>query len=220
MSESKEGAAHDLTSPQQPQPPHWKGQQSLDLVYQLNERCIELLSEAAASAALTGPPILADNRELWMGLTSDERQRAARMPFVMLDVRFKNTAWWMQIAQGRTHEPAAESCTGGLSPEASEPLTQEIVMFAWQTARWDETVAELSFGMSSAVARVIATLTPQKIRAIALREHAATRVRWDDDSQLWRELLSAAKANHEEKLASLHLQAKLLLCSELTRLPE
>lgn len=81
--------------------------------------------------------------------------------------------------------------------------------------RWDRTVAQMALGMSPSVAEVIAALTPQQIREVAARESQGIRVRWADDPRFWRDLLMSAKAGDGEKLAELHLHAKLLLSSEL-----
>lgn len=96
----------------------------------------------------------------------------------------------------------------------------ETIMFAWQTARWDRTAAQISLGTSPSVTDVIAALTPQQIRVIATREAQAVRVRWANDSQFWRDLLVAANAADQKGLAALHLHAKLSVCSEPAQLRE
>ena len=95
---------------------------------------------------------------------------------------------------------------------------QEIAMFAWQTARWDRTVAQLSLGMTASVVEVIAALTPKQVREISDRESQVIEVRWSNDPPLWRDLLLAAVAGNDEKMAELRLHAKLLLCGELAHL--
>ncbi len=216
MSEFSNGATRDLAPPS---PPRWKGIQSLDLVHQLNERCIELLCEVAAAAARPSTlPIVTENSELWVRIDPETRQRAARLPFVIVDAHFKDEAWWRRVTANRPPEAGTEEPSNGLPRQASEHLMHETTIFAWQTARWDRTVAQMSLGMSPSVADFIAALTPQQIRAIAARESQGIRVRWADDPRLWRDLLTAAKAGDGEKLAELHLYAKLLMCSDLAQL--
>lgn len=216
MGESSDRATRDSAPPS---PPRWKGIQSLGLVYQLNERCIGLLCEvAAADARHATLPIVTENRELWVHLELEARQRAARMPFMIVDAQFKSEAWWQRVAESRAADTEAEESFNGFPHEASEHLMHETIIFAWQTARWDRTVAQMSLGMSPPVAELIAALTPRQIRAIAARESQGIRVRWADDSRFWRDLLVAAKAQDDERLAELHLHAKLLLCGELAQL--
>jgi hypothetical protein len=94
----------------------------------------------------------------------------------------------------------------------------EVIMFAWQTARWDRTVAQLSLGMTPSVADTVAALTPQKVREIAARESQAVEIRWANNPVFWRDVLVAASEGSDERLAELHLHAKLLLCGELAKL--
>lgn len=215
MSEPGNGVAPDPA----PLPPRWKGIQSLNLVHQINERCIGLLCDVAvADARPTALPIIAQNRDLWVHLGLEARQKTARIPFVIVDAQFKNEEWWRRAAESDARESEAEESLNGLPREASEHLMHELTIFAWQTARWDRTVAQMSLGMSPPVVELIAALTPQQVRAIATRDSQGMRVRWADDPRFWRDLLVAAKAGNDEKLAEIHLHAKLLLCSELAQL--
>jgi hypothetical protein len=213
MSEATHGATPD---PAPPIPPRWKGINSLDLVRQLNERCIELLCDlAVADARHTDFPILTGNREIWAGLEPEARNRAARMPFIVVDAKFSDDEWWRHAAQSRARAVGAEAPSNGLPHEASEQLMHEVTMFAWQTARWDRTVAQLSLGMTPSVAEIIAALTPQQVREIAAREEQVVEFRWANNAVFWRDLLVAATEGSDERLAELHLHAKLLLCGEL-----
>jgi hypothetical protein len=216
MSESTHGATPD---PAPPVPPRWKGINSLDLVHQLNERCFELLCDlAAADTRHTDLPLLADNREIWIRVEPEARHRAARMPFVVVDAKFSDEAWWRHAAASRARVAGAEAFSNGLPHEASEQLMHEVIMFAWQTARWDRTVAQLSLGMTPSVADIVAALTPQKVREIAARESHAVEIRWANNPVFWRDVLVAASEGSNERMAELHLHAKLLLCGELAKL--
>ena len=216
MSESNHGVTPD---PAPPVPPRWKGIQSLDLVHQLNERCIELLCDvAAADSRHTALPIITENREIWVRLEPEARHRAARMPFVIVDAKFSDDAWWRRVAESLANGAGAEAPSNGLPRESSEQLMNEMTMFAWQTARWDQTVAQLSLGMTPSVAKVIAALTPKQVREISARESQVIEVRWANDPPFWRDLLLAAMAGSDERLAELRLHAKLLLCGELSQL--
>lgn len=214
MSEPRDGVSPEGP----PKPPRWKGVQSLDLVYQLNERCMELLSKVAASDACAAAlPIVAENRDLWSRLECEPRRIAARLPFVVLDVHFADQGWWQRVTSSCSEQRASEARCKLLPPEASEQLMHETVMFAWQTARWDRTVAQMVLGMSRSVAELISSLTPRQILAIATRESQSIGVRWANDPRFWRDLLLAAQTGNDERLADVQLHAKLLFCSELAR---
>lgn len=216
MDESIENGTSDVA---RPTPPRWKGIQSLDLVYQFNERCIQLLREvAAADAHLTTLPMISENRDLWARMAPELLRAASRMPFVVSDAQFMNATWWSRVTGGQSGDDGPNELLNGLPLETSEHLMHETTMFAWQTARWDRTVAQMSLAMSPSVVAIVAGLTPQQIRAISTREKRAVRIRWAADAQFWRDLLMAAEARNNERMAALHLHAKLLLCGELAQL--
>jgi hypothetical protein len=195
--------------------PRWKRRQSLDLVLQLNEHCLELLAGVAAADAGSELPLVSANRDLWAQLRPDARKRAALLPFVILDLHFADEAWWQRAVAAPAstlHEPHS---TNWLPSELSERLVQETLMFAWQMARSDRTAAQVSFGMRPAVAVIISELMPGQVREIASWKSGSLRMRWQDDSRFWRELLLAVGAQNNEAIAELHLHAKLQLLGPL-----
>jgi hypothetical protein len=202
-----------------PSPPQWRGTQSLELVYQLNERCIDALCEIAIrNSPEVKLEVVVSNRELWARLDADGRRAFARVPFLIVDAHFREEAWWRRVAEEMTRTVSHDGECNDLPRELAEQLMHETTMFAWQTARWDRTVARLSLGMTSGVVAIVAALTPQQIRIIATTQSGGIRVRWDDDVQFWRELLIAANAKETRKLAELHLIAKLRLCGDIAQL--
>jgi hypothetical protein len=200
-----------------PSAPRWKGVQSLDLVRQLNLRSIELLCRVAENCD-SAPDIVALNREAWLAATGEARYSLSMLPFVLVDIRFMNAAWWHRMSVTDLHQHRAGESSNGLPDDSSEELMQETMMFAWQTARWDRSAAQLLLGMSARVANIIAALTPQQVRTIAAREPHAVRVRWGGDPWFWRDLLLAASMSDHQRLAALQLTGKLRICSELAQM--
>lgn len=202
-----------------PAPPRWKGVRSLDLVYRLNERCIDLLYELAITGARdTTLSVITSHVEFWLRLEPAARQSMARMPFIIMDAYFQDEMWWRRVTDYGLDDAQTDAASNGLPREVSEHLMHETVMLAWQTARWDHTVAQMSLAMSPSVVAIVSALTPQQVRVISARECHAIRVRWVDDLQFWRDLLAAAALRDGDRLRQLHLHAKLLLCSELTNI--
>ena len=214
MEESSESARFDSAPPS---PPRWKGVQSLDLVRQLNLRSIELLCRVAETCD-TVLDVVALNREAWVGATRETRHSLAMLPFVLVDARFMDAAWWRKMSGIDVHQHGAAEGSNGLPDDSSAELMQETMMFAWQTARWDRSTAQLLLGMSSGVANIIAALTPQQVRTIAAGQPHAVRVRWGDDPWFWRDLLCAASRSDQQRLAALQLTGKLRICSELAEM--
>jgi hypothetical protein len=195
--------------------PRWKRRQSLDLVHQLNEHCLELLAGVAAADAGSELALVSANRDLWAQLRPEARKRAALLPFVIVDLYFADEAWWQRAIAAPAaalHEPVSRNW---LPSELSERLVQETLMFAWQMARSDRTAAQVSFAMRSTVAAMIGQLTPGQVRAIASRVSRDIHVRWEQNGCFWRELLFAAESGNDEAIAELHLHAKLQLLGPL-----
>lgn len=161
--------------------------------------------------------MLLDHREIWLSVNAVARKRAAQLPFVIVDVHFLEEAWWRDsLTTGNQSRDVAPD-SNGLPNVESEHLMLETIMFAWQTARWDRTVAQISFAMLPSVVDIVAALTPQQLREIAARSPQALRVRWSEDVVFWRDLLTAAGDEDPKRLSDLQLHAKLALCGHISR---
>lgn len=197
--------------------PRWKRRQSLELVRRLNEQFLDLLSGATVAEADTDCPWLLANRELWARLGPEARIRAARLPFVILDLHFADEAWWRRLIDTPKSAVREPDITNGLPGELSERLVQETLLCAWHMARSDSTAAQVSFAMLPHVAETIAALMPGEVRDIAFQWQGEIRVRWANNYHFWRDLLEAAESGDRAKLAELHLHAKLLALGPLIR---
>lgn len=187
---------------QPPTPPRWKGGDSLELVYRLNERILTLLKGGATQ-----------HRELWSGLSAEAIQRAARFPFLIVDVNFLDEAWWHSVL-GNSQGPVGQgSCLW--TPDAAQKLTNEVLVFAWHTARWDRRVARLVLGMVPSVVEIFRGLTPQELDAVSGLRGGTLRLRWQEEQEFWTRLVRAARDGEMEALVDIHLHAKLLLSGEL-----
>src|SRR5580700_9485882 len=83
-----------------PSPPIWKGRESLDLAYELNQRALKLVGDLAANSDADGWPLITQGRALWSQLDALAIARAARFPFVILDAHFTNGTWWREMIGG------------------------------------------------------------------------------------------------------------------------
>lgn len=199
-----------------PAPPRWRGARSLALVYQLNERCLELLSQVAASSDADCTLALVQlHRDLWRNLDATARHRVARLPFVMVDIHFTDLAWWRQARQSISSGACDPKHTPFLPREIAEPLMHETLMFVWHAVQSDARLACLTVGMSREVSTAIADMAAQEVRDIASKHSGEVSPRWRDAPELWRELLVAAHSGDRDALADVHLHAKLLLSGEL-----
>ena len=193
----------------------WKGRDALDLIYRLNERTLTLLRTEATSAVDCKLPSLCRCSEVWSELTPQDLRRAARVPFAIIDVHFTNTTWWRQATESIDATGTSNQCLGCWPRRFTEPLMQETLILAWHSAKCDRRVARLSFGMSPAVADVIASLSPRQLTDISRRHSDDLRIRWQDNVNLWMHLLRSASIADERTLEEIHVHIKLRFCGEL-----
>jgi len=192
----------------------WKGARSIGLAHQLNQQFIELCWELSFDGATDHPfPVIASHRDLWRHLDPLARQRLSRFPFVIVDLRFGDVAWWRMAGGNGGH---ARSHVNGAAPTTRwDGLALETLMFGWQVAREDRSVASMLFAMPPPVADCIAVLTMQQVRALAVEGAKSLRLRWDNHPRLWRNLLLAAREPDDAALEALRREAKLHFCGEL-----
>jgi hypothetical protein len=212
MSKSKSGREGVSGAPSASR---WKGRDSLDMVYRLNERSLELLATVARSSVPCELAGISQHRELWAGLGAEAIKHAARPPFVILDAHFTNKTWWRQVIQPCDAADSRVVSPGHWPTNLAEPLMQETLIFAWHSVKWDRRVAHLSLGMSPAVSDIIAGLSPQQLSDISHGQSGELRLRWQDNADFWSQLLRTVRSGDRSRLDEIHLHAKLLLCGEL-----
>ena len=195
-------------------PPPCKGLRALDFVYQLNDRCLELLSNMASEKQADSPLALVhQHRALWQRLEPEARARAARLPFMLVDVHFTDAPWWREVREpGCPSEPETPT---SFPKATAEPLITETLMLAWYVAQSEPSVAPLMVGMSRPVAEIIGALTTHQVHDIALRHPQSIRPRWAHVPDLWGALLIAAQRNDDHALAEIHAHAQLRFVGEL-----
>jgi hypothetical protein len=146
----------------------WTGAASIALAHQLNEQCVELLCEpATTSSSQELPQFVLHNRDQWRLLEVDARKRVAALPFVIVDLRFKDAESWQRAADGHSMSATDFPLFSGVPPKLFEDLILETLLFARQTAREEGNVAKAMFAMTSPVARLIVSLTLPQIRTVA-----------------------------------------------------
>ncbi len=176
------------------------------LAQQLNEQWIELLCQLAVSSSHpTAPRLVLQNRELLSGLDREARRRVAAFPFLIVDIRFRDIAWWTEALN--------RSSTDSDSALFND-LLLETLLFARQVTREDVIVAKTIFAMTAPVATLIASLNLVQVRTIAGQGSRALTVRWGNHPRFWREFLLACRNVDEAAVASLRREGKLLFCGE------
>jgi len=198
----------------------WKGASALGRVHALNERCLELLSQLARSdAKKISPEIVQRHRVLWCSLNPKARERAAQVPFLLVDAHFMDAPWWRWAsdrAVRRRKFPTRNPFSGRVAGE----LMRETLVLAWSTVALDRTAASILLGMAPDVSAMIAEWDVHDVERIAARQSRYLQLRWDDLPLFWSRLLNAAVEGDEDVLHACHLHGIQLLGGQLLPLLE
>lgn len=105
-----EGRTGDPNSREQP----WPCSETLKTLAELNEQCLELLTEQALLRTSAAPPMFRDLVDLWCQLDVTARRRAAACPYLLIDAGFADPCRWRwvgenQVAENRTDERDADA---------------------------------------------------------------------------------------------------------------
>jgi hypothetical protein len=181
----------------------------------LNDRSLQVLQELSASGSETFE-IVSAFRELWVKLDESARHRAAKCPFLLLEMRFDSVKWWREPKGASTMSQGPSAALQGSFPkETARELCVEALTLAWHTARSDPRVAAQVLGVLPAVAGIIASLGPRDVQRIALRQSHELRPRWNNNPGFWQQLLLTAIADNEAFLSEFHLHWLQLLGGDL-----
>lgn len=194
----------------------WRGTQALRRVHALNERCLELLAQLACSnRSPSHLAIINQHRELWSQLNAAPRKRAARTPFLLVDVRFQDAPWWRLAKDPRLSRRSRIVTREAFTGKTAGELMRETLMLAWSTVAFERAGASILFGMTPAVSSIIAELGPQDVERIAARHSRYLQPRWEEYPAFWGRLLTASIEGDEETLHEIHLHGVQLIGSEL-----
>jgi len=192
----------------------WKGAPALGRVHALNERCLELLTHLARTdRQQISLSIVNQHRSLWRGLTAATRRRAARTPFLLMDLHFQDADWWRSAKDLRTTRRRKMVLHTAFTGKIAAELMRETLMLAWSTVAFDRGAASIMLGMTPAVSAIVAELGPQDVEHIASRHSQHLQPRWEDFPSFWGKLLSAARDGDDEALSYVHLHGVQLIGS-------
>jgi hypothetical protein len=188
-------------------------------VAEVNDQMLELLRSMATQSATTparAPPRLVNLlREHWRGLDSRGQRRLSACPYLLLDAEFSQTERWHRLlSAGVMDAPARGSYFNGPSGVS---LIRRMLLLAWHLARSNRLMAAVTLGLTAPVAERIATTRLKDLDAIAERAPAWIVPRWEQQTGVWQQLITAACSEHPLALRQAQLRGLQLLAREHTR---
>ena len=197
-------------------PPRTAAPEFLAPLHEVNEHCLDLIALVSkmdpedAPFAMVGPL-----RELLRGTRPIVRRRAARQPFALVDINFRDPEWWRAIASNPARNWKDRPWRNASPKRVAVQLTQATLMLAWHMTRADAEATSVVFGMARDVAPIVAGLALSDIETIAERQFRHVRPRWEQQPQIWRELLLAAHRDDAEAMRGFVVHALQLLMGEI-----
>ena len=179
-----------------------------------NERCIEILVQAARGADKGALPLVTQLREVLTRLTPEIRARAAGKPFLLVDFQFGNDVWWQELRSNPARPSLSPSGPGTFPRASAVNLGRATLMLAWHSVRADVNASCL-LGISPAVAATLAGFSLTELERVAERRFRYVRPRWEDRPSVWRQLLFSASTADTRQARDAHLRALQLLTGEL-----
>lgn len=183
--------------------------------HRINQRCIEMLIEAARVPGLGRSPLVTQLREVLLQMTPDTRARAARRTFLLLDMELGNSALWQRF-KSRSARTGPAPNERAIFPRASAvQVARDILILAWYGVRADRHGAKLLLGMSAAVSDIIATLSLADVNRLAERQFRYLRPRWEDQPDLWLKLLTTSQTLDIRRAREINLRGMQLIVSAI-----
>jgi hypothetical protein len=182
-------------------------------LYEINERCLELLIRAARTDRPTFP-LVCYLRELLCSVTPETCARAVQRPFLLIDMQLANGDLWRAAKDRPGRSTPRPAWQGAFPRPAAIQLARWILSFAWHKVR--AAPHELCLlGITTDVADVIAQLPITEIVPVAERFFRYVRPRWEDRPAVWRRLLLSAQSEDTRRARDFSLYGIQLLTSEL-----
>lgn len=200
----------------EPTPPQPKADaEPLAPIHEINERCINLLVEAARDDKHPAPGLIVALRPLLLQLTPEKRMRVARRALLLVDMGFRDVDWWKEAQRDPLRSTRMPAALDAFPPRAAMTLARSTLILAWHSIRADRTAAGLMLGISRSVADVILTLSLTDLDRIAEKRFRNLRPRWEDRPALWRQLLLSVDASDFRKEREFNLRALQLVAGQL-----
>jgi hypothetical protein len=187
-----------------------------DPLFEVNERCVELLVEMGNNGAEETPFVLVKPlREVLCAMDVPSKRRAGRCPFLLVDIGFRDAAWWKELNGDFGRVSRQSNRVGSFPRRQAIQLARSTLTLAWHVAQSGEVDGALMLGMSVGCRDVIRSLGFAELEQAAEKLWRHVRPRWEDRPAVWRQLLTAAMKGNEQESGEVALRGLQLLIGEM-----
>jgi hypothetical protein len=213
MEKSADGGPNNWEQP-------WPCSETLKTLAELNEQCLELLTEQAMLRASTAPPMFGELPDLWTQLDISSRRRAASCPYLLIDAGFADPYRWRWVGGHRIgdREPAAHASF--FTAPGTTKVAHQVFTNAWYIVRTQPIGAPLYLGMPAHCANLLRACSMRQVTELANQHAGWLRPRWAGRVKVWRELLATAISGEGQALEMARMHGVQLLAMELKALEQ
>jgi hypothetical protein len=213
------GAQARPLRPETSRPTEGEEDRLLSGVFEVNERCLEMLVNAARQETKGSFALVRELREVLKSTDPATRRRAACRSFLLVDLEFGSADWWRGAGSHLSDQARVPSWRGSFPRATATSLARATLLLAWNSLRAarDPATARVLLGMTPEVGDLVAALRFDQIDRIAQKRFRFVRPRWDDRPAVWRRLLLAAQSDDSGPMGRFNLHALQLLSGELMR---
>jgi hypothetical protein len=171
------------------------GRFPFEALFEINERCLELMVQVASGSTRGMHPLLYGVRGPLSQLTPAARRRAARSRILLVNIRFQDVGYWKTLTSVSQRPTAPNKIHACFPRRTAADLSRSILTLAWHALLASPEVAGLVFGMHREVAKIISDMRIADLEQIAKSQFDELTPRWADLSMVWKDLLHAAQEN-------------------------
>jgi len=198
----------------------WLCTETLKPLAELNEQCLELLTEQAMLGAPNGPPMFRELTDLWRKLDVTSRRRASTCPYLLIDAGFADPFRWKWVGANQVFDREPVTSAALFTASSATRVAHQVFTNAWYIARTQPIGAALYLGMPPHCAALLRSCTLRQVTELANQHAGWLRPRWGGRVRVWRELLTAAISGEGLALTKARVHGVQLLAMELKALEQ
>jgi len=182
-------------------------------LYEINERCLELLVRVAQTELPTFP-LVCYLRELLLSLTPEMRARVTHRPLLLVDMQFASGELWRTVKDNPSRPMPGPAWQGNFPRPSAVQLAESTLSFAWHTVHAAPQEVCL-LGMTTDVADIIGELSITEIASVAKGLFRHVRPRWEDRPAVWRRMILSSRSKDPWRAREFSLYSVQLLTADL-----
>jgi hypothetical protein len=186
-----------------------------ELLYAINERCLDLLVHAARANRSDTFPLVNDLGDLLRNMTPETQARAAQRALQLVDMHFTDGHWWQMAKDYPSRPVPLPAWRGTFARVGGVQLAYATLSLAWHTARTTPHHQVGLVGMTREVSEIIAQLPITELNSLAERRFKHLRPRWEERPTVWRRLLVSSQSEDIRLARDFSLYDIQLLTAEL-----